>query len=182
MKNRLLTALLTLATVPFFANAKITNAELLTHLQQIRTEILYAIQQNNGPIVSDNDLPTKNFAFKVINEFYDNSILLQQLLCDKIKNDFNLLLDGMINLDQLPHELTYVEPAIEQKTKDLLYQELEPIYVKYHQQYCIDYPNGVLVAVTADDIFEEILEIIFNIKEPHAWIQKLDVKIAELAQ
>ena len=39
MKNRLLAAFLTLATVPFFANTKPTNAELLTHLKQAKTDL-----------------------------------------------------------------------------------------------------------------------------------------------
>jgi hypothetical protein len=200
MKNRLLAAILTLATVPFFASAttqQATNAQLVTHLKQVKAEVINMTQQlqdkwltidkyadtlPNDKCKEDvkHERQNRDFALKIINEFYDNSALLQQMLCDRINEDFNLLCNNMISINQLPNKLVYIEPVITEDAKKQLYQELEPIFAKHHQQYCIDYPNGELIAITAHDAFEEIVEIITYIKEPNAWIQKIDIKIAEL--
>ena len=206
MKNRFLTALLTLATVPFFASSfakasadRPTNAQLVTHLQQVKAEIIDVTQQLHtawlGDAKDDDTLPTdqskedakherqnRTFALKVINEFYDNSVILQQILCDKINEDFNFLCNNMVGINQLPNKFVYSEPVITEDAKKQLFQELEPIFAKHHQQYCIDNPNGALIAITARDSFGEIVEIITYIKEPNAWIQKIDTKIAELEQ
>jgi hypothetical protein len=199
MKNKLFAGLLALATIPFFANEAPTNAQLITHLKQVKAEIIDVIQslQNGwlGDAQDDDSLPTdkskedakheranREFGLKVINEFYDNSVILQQILGDRINEDFNFLCNNMIGINQLPNKFVYSEPVITEDAKKQLIQELEPIFAKHHQQYCIDYPNGALIAITARDSFEEIVEIITYIKEPNAWVQKIDTTIAELEQ
>jgi len=194
MKIKSIAMFLMFALIPFLASSfaesfeghgaiqpqQPNKAELLVHLKQIRSTIFNVIQQNFNHFVPADALSNQNFAYTVINEFYDSSDLLQQALCDHISDEFNLLCDNMMPFNQLERKLIYVEPVIEETIKKQLYQELVPIYAKHHKQYCIDNPNGELVKIAADKIFDELLEIIFIIKEPHAWLQKLDAKIAEL--
>jgi len=184
MKNRFLTTFLALAAIAAFTHTQSTQqptkAELLAHLHNVKAEITEIIQNYEGPIIPEDKKSEQQFALNIINEFYDSSDLLQQNLSNQIDNDFSLLCNNMINFNQLPHNITYVAPTFDKITKTQLYQTFEAIFAKLHPQYCINNPNGCLISITAQDIFEEILEVIFYIKELEPWLQKIDTKIAEL--
>src|SRR5438132_11993827 len=147
MKKQLLTALLAFTPFFTFSNEEANNTELLAHLKNVKVEIIDMAQQfQDGWLNIDKHIDTlpndkckeeikherqnRDFALKIINEFYDNSLLLQQILCDRINEDFNLLCNNMISIKQIPEKLIYIEPIITEDEKKQLYQELEPIFVK----------------------------------------------------
>ena len=130
MKNRLLATLLTLIAIPLFATKSTaqqpSKTELLAHLKNVKAEIIDMAQQLQNEWVNvdkyADTLPNdtckeaakrerqnREFALKVINEFYDNSIILQQLLCNRINEDFNILCNSMIGINQLPKKLIYID-------------------------------------------------------------------------
>jgi hypothetical protein len=182
MKNRLLATLLLFTAVPFFANNATTKtptkAELLAHLKNVKTDIL-------------NNLPTDEinsdyiFAINLINEFYEQSKLLQQYISTEINRDFDLICNNMATLNQL----FYIEMASQDEcfgTPDQyaeLYRLFESIYTELHPKYCYKNPNGRLVNKTVDEMFEGAFEVIVffdGLIIPQALIKKINAKIAEL--
>ncbi|HEX4068668.1 MAG TPA: hypothetical protein VHX42_01095 [Candidatus Babeliales bacterium] len=182
MKKQLLTILLTIT--PFLISATPSNAELLAHLKSVRIEIL------NDIIVTD-ETAESIFGLNILNEFYNTSQLLQQDISSIVNNNFELLCNMApysrlfyIPMDQKP-------PFTDTEEQDL-YRLFKSIYVKLHQDYCKNNPNGTLVNATAHNVFQNeamlyktvIHEMIIRTHGliwPKALIKKIDTKIAELS-
>src|SRR5438445_10136147 len=92
MKNRLFTGLLALATIPFFANDIATNAELLTHLKNVKTNLEVALTEMASESTGMNE-DAKEF-YQEIKKLY-NLIPDHASSCDNAKN--NLVNDNILS-------------------------------------------------------------------------------------
>jgi hypothetical protein len=92
MKNKLFTALLTFATIPFFANQASTNTELLTHLKNVKTNLEVALTEMTSESTGMNE-DAKEF-YQEIKKLY-NLIPDHTSSCDDAKN--NLINDNILS-------------------------------------------------------------------------------------
>jgi len=197
MKTKLLTALLMLTTIPFFAQKtpiqQLSKAELLAHLKNVRTKIsnyykesAYGINEyalNNGLNMNINIYPTNEDIFieNLTDEFYNKSKLLQQYTSDAINNCFDRLCNKIGPWDQLFN--VSINPIITDADEKELCKLFQSIYAKLHKKYCLDNPNGTLPKKPTYDLFENCINTIFLIegfKVEYAVEEKIDAKIAEL--
>jgi len=197
MKTKLLTALLILTTIPFFAHKapvqKLSNAELLAHLKNVKAKITnyynesaYGINEyalNNGLNIDFNIYKTNEDIFfeNLTDEFYNQSKLLQQYVSDAINDCFDRLCNKIDPWDQLFN--VSINPIITDADEKKLYKLFQSIYAKLHKKYCLDNPNGTLPKKTTYDLFENCIDGFFfieNFKVAFAVEEKIDAKIAEL--
>lgn len=174
MKKQLLTALL--ALTPFFVVTKPSNAELLVHLKQEKSELLDNLEDIKKEGVSP-------FVLNLLDEFYNASQFLQQYVSHGVNDEFELICNMATWEDILYSPIGKKPMAITGTDIKELSQLFESIYTKLHQNYCYVNPNGELVNVTAEDMFEGLCLDCFNydgIIMTQELLKKIDAKIAEL--
>ena len=174
MKKQLLTVLLTFTTISCSAIQQPTNAELLAHLKSVKIELL-----NNLESIEEN---VSTFALNLLEEFYNSSKFLQKYVSHTVNGDLKLICNMATWEDVLYSPIQKPIVITNADIKDLS-QLFKSIYTKLHQNYCNDNPNGELVNVTAQDMFEDICKAIIysdGIIMTKALIKKIDTKIAEL--
>lgn len=174
MKKQLLTTLLAFTAISCFATQP-SNTELLAHLKKVRIELLNNLESIKKAGVSP-------FAFNLLDEFYNSSKLLQKYVSHGINDEFKLICN-MATWEDALYSTTGEPMAITGTDIKKLSQLFESIYTKLHKNYCNDNPNGELVNVTAQDMFEDICEAIIysdGIIMSKELIKKIDAKIKEL--
>jgi hypothetical protein len=175
MKKQLLITLL--AFTPFFTAAKPANAQLLAHLKNVRTELLDNLESIKKEGVSP-------FVFNLLDEFYNASKFLHKYVSHGVNDEFKLICN-MATLEDIAYSPIGKKPMVITGTDiKKLSQLFESIYTKLHQDYCNDNPNGELVNVTAQDMFEDVCLAVFyydGIVMTQKLLEKIDAKIAELS-
>jgi len=192
MKTKLLTALLILTTIPFFAHKtpvqKLSNAELLAHLKNVRANTSDYIEDFFEDFFNEGN--ESIFMLNVINEFCNTSKFSQQYINHAVNRYLHFICNHKGTMAQCFYSMNFRAILIKQQElltetdQKELYQLFESIYTSFHKIYCADNPNGDFITMTAHDIFKDISEVICLIDYfiiPKALIQKLDAKIAELA-
>jgi hypothetical protein len=170
MKNKLIAVLLTLATVPFFANEEPTqqptNAERLTHLKTIKKDIKSMIQGLN---IASKEMQ-KGCAFGKANYFFFLNMIneIDQQLNHSIKNRIlgesssgtaRLICNDMKTIDDINDIInTNTELLLESgslgstKNDEKERALIKSIFIKHHEKYCTDNPNDDLIGMQFTDL------------------------------
>lgn len=178
--------------MPFFSYGntieQTNNAQLLSHLHIVKNTLQEQIE-HIYPAQTDNEQAEFTFALNLINDFYSKSPALQKMVTDQINPCFELICNKMVSLEEslkaFPKQTDlsglYIEPTFNENTTTELYSLFETVYAEHHKNYCENNPQGILVNVTANDIFREIIEVIhIGPKNLLVLLEKIENKIKEL--
>ena len=197
MKNKLLTAILTLTTISFSAfctealEGKPNKEALLVHLKNVQFQLQRHIKRQHEQFAAMSVLgecqEEHTFYLNVCDDFYNNSDILQNKLSEIVTPTFDLICTDMITLSDFNVDMfqRYTESTFDEATKAELRTQLEPIYTKHYTLYCKNNPDGELTTITLDELFEDVLDvIIYNDSlltyEVKMILQKTEHKIKEL--
>lgn len=100
MKNKFFGIILAVTALPMFANQTVDNAQLLSHLKNIKEELISVLDWNKAnmlsPEVSKEFLDRHDFFDRMLHEFYNEAKSLQVIVREEIiRPEFNLVCDNI---------------------------------------------------------------------------------------
>ncbi len=189
MKKMLLMTILMSFVGSACANTEVSDAQLLGHLKNIRSQLISIIDENRSSRFSEfsqEEMARYNFFATLISEFYNKAKTLQRIVTDEIvRPEFDVVCDNISlsfyqiqnKFDNLPTyqrmntlvsvegDLQAQDPVeISEDTKQELFELFVPIFEKTYQEYSLQFSQKdtfgeKMAEETIRNIFKEILDI-----------------------
>lgn len=182
MQNKLITALLAFTALTSLAQQP-SNAELLATLKKSKATTIRIAEESYSNLTSQYSEVDLAFVSAIINEFYNSSQTLQQLMIHSFEHSFGILPKAN-DLDEFAQEIDTLNNLFDESREEL-FTQFEFIYNKHHHDYCKNNSNGKFSQAKASEVFDDALQLIFdfggsiNTKNNIA-LKIIDAKIAEL--
>lgn len=178
--KRLLALIFAMLVCPLFANGKIDNAQLLSHLKMMRTE--YVLELIAGEQICPCHLSSQeekeffNYMDNFLHEFYNKAEILQKIVTDQIiRPEFDLICNNILPLDEIVKKIEKLpthqkmntlvsldddlhDPVeISDQIKQDLFELFDPILKKSYRDYC----EKIKIDVSEEEITDERIKSCF---------------------
>ncbi|HEX4069041.1 MAG TPA: hypothetical protein VHX42_02995 [Candidatus Babeliales bacterium] len=214
MNKQFLTTFLLLSTITFFSTLQIqssyiknrqpSKAQLLQHLKNVRFTLqkhLKIMHDRWEELLMDADdcesqedieeIMGMIFASNLCEDFYKNSISIQQKVSELVTPAFNFICHTIkpLIIDEITRHLhSYTKSKFDKNTTKQLQTLLQSLYIKHYQIHRNKNPHIKLTEVTQtpiDELYEGCLWVILGtndlaIYESTVLLQKIDAKIKEI--
>jgi hypothetical protein len=210
MNKHLLATFLTLSTIPFFSISGVypkpkqqNKTQLLNHLKNVKVTLQKYIKtmHDNWEAASSTYYPAEleeaviqedaemTLLFNLTEDFYKNSISMQQKLSELITPAFNFICNNIkpLDIDEISrHIKPYTASRFDKDTTKQLQALFQPLYTKHYKICRNSHPNIKFTQVPVDELFEQCFQFIIFPNELFIYgsrvlLQKLNDKIKELS-